>query len=217
MKTGRSSSSRPRGCRQFAQQLDGLVPERTRAPLVALAVEVDPSPFQLEVAGAQVGDLLHTRTRVVEEQQQGPVAGCQGAVRRHAGEHPLDLVALQIEGPWRWCPLHRQGGDPFRLLPQFGAHARNEVEQRLEPGQALVARPGSGCRVRPRVRRERQGDPLRREIVRLQPRQAAAAVPGDELQEESDRVAVARDRRGAQSLPRLEMVLEERMERESRA
>ena len=52
------------------QECRSLGPQRTIAPLVALPMQMHPWVWtELKIRGAKVGDLLHTRTSVVEKQQ----------------------------------------------------------------------------------------------------------------------------------------------------
>ena len=58
----------------------------------------------------------------------------------------------------------------------------------------------------------RNADPIGREVLDHEPGDLATALAGDERKEEPKRIAVAPDRRRAQSLLRLQMPLEERVD-----
>lgn len=55
---------------KITQECRSFGPQRTIAPLVALPMQMHPWVWtELKIRGAKIGDLLHTRTSVVEKQQ----------------------------------------------------------------------------------------------------------------------------------------------------
>ena len=99
-----------------SQLARGLLPEWAGPPLVALAVQVDARRGpELNVGRAEVGNLLDARTGIVEEEQQGAIAGGMSAARGHAREEGTHLLPLQEARLGRRHALKRDRRHPFRL------------------------------------------------------------------------------------------------------
>jgi hypothetical protein len=53
-------------------------------------------PIKVYIGNAEVGDLLHPRSGVIEDHEDSPIAERKGSLARQALEQSLDFVALQV-------------------------------------------------------------------------------------------------------------------------
>jgi hypothetical protein len=66
---------------QLLQQIGGFRPERAASSLVALIMKPYAQwPIEVEIGDAQVGDLLHPCTRVIQEHEEGPISKCKSSL-----------------------------------------------------------------------------------------------------------------------------------------
>ena len=164
--------------------------------------------LEIDVASAQIDDLLHARSRVVEEENQRPVPRGVSPGGRELREQGGDLVALQETclggcGALRW-----DRGNPLGNREHLGVPNREVLEEGVEQRQALIARPRVVVADLLEVANEAE-HALEREVGERQLRYPAPRVLGDEPEEQPDTVAVAAYRRRPQPLHRDEAVEEE--------
>jgi len=90
-----------RTAEQFTELPCRLCLERAGPPLVTLAMESRTRRrCEVEIAHPKVDRLLDTRTRVVQEQQQNPIAQRVPASRRNGGEK-VSVHGVSACAPWR--------------------------------------------------------------------------------------------------------------------
>ncbi len=96
--------------------------------------------LEVEVTHVQVDGFLHARARVVKEQDQGAVTRGLSSARGHAGENSGDFVALQESRLRRRRAFGRDCRDALGDCQHLGRTCCHVLEERVEQGQALVAR-----------------------------------------------------------------------------
>ena len=94
---------------------------------------------------------------------------------------------------------------------ELGPRARQVLEEGMQRREPLIARPNLIVPRRFEMPQEGE-DALEAQVGHREPREPAAALRGDEAQEEAQGVAVAPDGGGAQALERREVLDEERIE-----
>jgi hypothetical protein len=150
---------------------------------------------------------LDARAGVVEKQDQRPVAEREASCAWHPFQERLDFVAFEVVR-LGWCdPFHWDRGDLLTDREHLRGSGGDVLEQAVDRGEPLVAGADVIAAVLFEVAQERE-DPLQGEIPHRQARDLAALLGGEEHEQQPDRVAVAADRSGAQSLDR-DQVIEE--------
>ena len=166
---------------------------------------------EVEMPGAEFGDLLDPGAGVVEEQQQGPVAQGEATVAGKAPEQLLHLVALEEVRLGGCGSLHGDGRDALADLEHLRLPAGDVVEQGVQGRQALVAGPDVVAALVLQVAEEPE-DPFEAEVCNGELGDLRSLVLGDVAQQQPDGVPIAAHRGRAQPLHRDQMVEEERVD-----
>jgi hypothetical protein len=126
---------------QRGQKSSRLAPEWACAPLVALAVQAHEwMVTEIEVFNTKISSLLHTRSGVVEEEQEGSVPQSEAPIARQMAEQTLDFVPFQ-ESCLRWSgPLHWHACHALADEQHFRRSPSDVLEKAVQRGQALIAR-----------------------------------------------------------------------------
>ena len=95
---------------------------------------------EVKVFDPQVSDLLRTGPGVVEEEQQGVIPQAETPFVGQRAKQRLGLVTLKEVGLSRSRALHWDGGDPLAYVEHLRGPCGDVVEERVEAGEALVAR-----------------------------------------------------------------------------
>ncbi len=175
---------------QSSDLLDGLGPQRASPPLVTLPMETDASGREIEIANTEVYGFLNSRTRVVEEQDERPIPHGVPSGRWQLREEGCDLIALQEARIRWWHSLRWDRRDALGDSEHLGGTHGQVLEESMQHGQALVARPRVVVANSFEMAQEAEHS-LERQVSVRQLRDPTMCLVRDEAQEQLDAIPIA--------------------------
>jgi len=119
----------------------GLRPKRTVALLSPFAEQSRLKRLgQLQVAGTQIGDLLHAGPSVEHRGQQSIVAASLWSSPVDRLQNGIDLFVLQVVDGSLLCALERDADDSLSQVQMFGIPRSHETKERVNGGEPDVSR-----------------------------------------------------------------------------
>jgi hypothetical protein len=160
---------------------------------------------------AQVGELLYTSARVVEQEEEGAITQGVSSVCGQPLQQPLDFVALQEERFRGRRALDSDRGHLLRHRQILRASTREELEKGTQNRQAVIPGPpmivSRGLEIL-----EEPEDPVEREGLAGDLREPARHVARDEHEKEAKPVSVRFDGRRPQPSLDRELVHQESLD-----
>jgi transposase len=177
--------------KENAQLGSGFRPEGTRPPLIPFPVQLNTGlGAEVEVTHPQVCGLLNPGAGIVEKEDQGAIALGMPSISGQLLKELGHIFALQEVSLGRRDALDGDRGNALARVEHLRLAAAHIVEERAEGRQPLI--PGTDVVPPLLLEMFEEGEgPVEGELLEAKAADGPLAFPGDETEEEAERIAVA--------------------------